>query len=394
MKQVYKGTTLINDIFIGSDRVGNVIPPVQPFIVEYVVAGGGAGGGSAGGGGGGGEVATGSIQLTYASTYNIFVGNGGLGGTQATGYGQNGETSSIYLSTTEILSVLGGGSGSGYAKDTITFYNNGGDGGSGGGARSAGTGGLAIGDGLGNDGGTGPYSGGGGGAEITDLIDGRLNLWPTGGATLTNLIPLGDPRRALLRVNYRDISTGAPTYVENFGITVFGLISGSLEPAEGFTFDDFSGSYRFSSTSFWRDQESGNGGNPTIISWNPYNNGELGAGGGGGQFASSLSGTNTFAGNGGGTTGGDGGVIQQDYTPVRQAGDAPANSAAGGGGGGISGAAPFNVQDGGDGGSGLVLFRYPGSPRATGGVITQLGGQTIHAFTSSGEFIIPNAYAF
>lgn len=328
MKQVYKGTTLINDVFIGSNRLGNIINPIAPFVVEYVVAAAGAGGGGAGGGGGGaGEVQTGSMVFTHTATYNIQVGAGGAGGTQATGAGQNGETSSIFLSGLEVVSALGGGSGSGYAKDTATFYNNGGDGGSGGGSRGNSTRrGEAIGTGFGNDGGldnASPSSAPGGG----------------GGA----------------------LTTGSDGY------SIF----------DGTRYDGYAG----------------NGGEPIVISWNPYNSGELGAGGGGGQNATSNpAGQENRAGDGGGTTGGDGGVISSDPQPVRSAGNGATNSGAGGGGGGFSGNFPYNVQDGGNGGSGLVLIRYLGNPIATGGIITQSGGYTIHSFTASGDFTVPNPY--
>jgi hypothetical protein len=46
--------------------------------------------------------------------------------------------------------------------------------------------------------------------------------------------------------------------------------------------------------------------------------------------------------------------------------------------------ARYNV--GGNGGSGIVIVRYPGLPAATGGTITYLNGYTIHTFTSSGTF--------
>jgi hypothetical protein len=34
----------------------------------------------------------------------------------------------------------------------------------------------------------------------------------------------------------------------------------------------------------------------------------------------------------------------------------------------------------------LVVIRYPGSQRGTGGTVTSSGGNTIHTFTSSGTF--------
>jgi hypothetical protein len=48
--------------------------------------------------------------------------------------------------------------------------------------------------------------------------------------------------------------------------------------------------------------------------------------------------------------------------------------------------ATANMQRSGNGGSGVVIIRYLGTPRATGGTITQAGGYTIHTFTSSGTY--------
>jgi hypothetical protein len=47
----------------------------------------------------------------------------------------------------------------------------------------------------------------------------------------------------------------------------------------------------------------------------------------------------------------------------------------------------LNVQ-GQAGGSGIVIVRYRGSPRATGGTITQADGYTIHTFTTSGNLVV------
>ena len=60
-----------------------------------------------------------------------------------------------------------------------------------------------------------------------------------------------------------------------------------------------------------------------------------------------------------------------------------ANTGSGGGGEGnnltVSGAA---------GGSGVVIVRYWGNARATGGAITSSGGYTIHTFTSNGTLAL------
>jgi hypothetical protein len=51
----------------------------------------------------------------------------------------------------------------------------------------------------------------------------------------------------------------------------------------------------------------------------------------------------------------------------------------GGGGGGTQ-----DAYSPGNGGSGIVIIKYSGIPRATGGVITESGGITTHTFTASG----------
>ena len=95
-----------------------------------------------------------------------------------------------------------------------------------------------------------------------------------------------------------------------------------------------------------------------------------GGGGGGGAFTSGFS----LGGIGGGGNGGDGIA----YVPTAGA----TNTGGGGGGGGYYQYGP----GGGAGGSGIIIVRYPGSQRATGGTITSVGGHTIHTFTTSGTF--------
>ena len=97
------------------------------------------------------------------------------------------------------------------------------------------------------------------------------------------------------------------------------------------------------------------------------------AGGGGGAGSSTMgSGGNGGGGNGKGVTTGTGTA-------------GTANTGAGGGGS-LTNAAEA-AQPGGAGGSGVVIISYPtGSITATGGTITTSGGNTIHTFTSSGNF--------
>lgn len=56
------------------------------------------------------------------------------------------------------------------------------------------------------------------------------------------------------------------------------------------------------------------------------------------------------------------------------------NTGGGGGGGG------YSTGTGGTGGSGIVVIRYAGPQKATGGTITTVNGDTVHTFTTSGTF--------
>jgi hypothetical protein len=94
-----------------------------------------------------------------------------------------------------------------------------------------------------------------------------------------------------------------------------------------------------------------------------------GGGGGSGEGNVDLNGALGGLGGGGRSTGA--------FNPVQ---GQPGQSNTGGGGGGS------RDQAGTLGGSGIVIVRYPGPQKATGGTITQVGGFTIHTFTSSGTF--------
>ena len=111
---------------------------------------------------------------------------------------------------------------------------------------------------------------------------------------------------------------------------------------------------------------------------------------GGDGVQSSINGTATYRAGGGSSAGypnqgyvtnvagglGGGGTGINEFGRV--SGQAPANGTTNtGGGGGASG----------NGGSGIVIIRYAGAQRATGGTVTSANGYTIHTFTSSGTFI-------
>jgi len=120
------------------------------------------------------------------------------------------------------------------------------------------------------------------------------------------------------------------------------------------------------------------------------NNSATGANGGNG-VASSISGTSvTYAGGGGssvgnyngagGGTGGTGGTggggNGGDATSNGTSG--ASNTGSGGGGSSANGSTPGN------GGSGIVIISYAGAQQFGGGVVTSVGGNTIHTFTTSG----------
>jgi hypothetical protein len=136
-------------------------------------------------------------------------------------------------------------------------------------------------------------------------------------------------------------------------------------------------------------------------------------GGGGGGGAGGVGGTGTANGGNGGNGvtssitgspvprgGGGGGGVENAGTPgsggTGGGGNAsgPGSSANGGngtvntgGGGGSAGNTGSSAGNGGAGGDGIVIVRYAGAQRGTGGTVTSAGGYTIHTFTSSGSFI-------
>lgn len=119
----------------------------------------------------------------------------------------------------------------------------------------------------------------------------------------------------------------------------------------------------------------GGGGGGASYSTGQGGNGGIGGGGGGANGV-----TTGGAGYNNGAPGGGGGGGQWANTP---GGNAGANTGGGGGGG-----SHYNANNkGGEGGSGIVVIRYPGAIKATGGnIITTVGSDTVHIFTSSGTF--------
>lgn len=113
-------------------------------------------------------------------------------------------------------------------------------------------------------------------------------------------------------------------------------------------------------------------------------------GSGGNGLASSISGSSvTYAGGGGGSGydtspgaaggSGGGGAGANAGTSVG-GGNGTANLGGGGGGGHQTN----NSTNGGNGGSGIVIISYAGAQQFGGGIVTSVGGNTIHTFLTSG----------
>ena len=109
------------------------------------------------------------------------------------------------------------------------------------------------------------------------------------------------------------------------------------------------------------------------------------AGGGGGlKYGSELSPPEgSYSGPGGAGGGGNGMFLT--FVDAIPATPGAQNTGSGGGSGFLDGLGPDFW--GKPGGSGIVKVRYTGTPRGTGGTITQNGGFTYHEFTSSGILI-------
>lgn len=129
----------------------------------------------------------------------------------------------------------------------------------------------------------------------------------------------------------------------------------------------------------------GGGGGAGAAGSSAGNKSPTGYGGNGSTWSDGV----TYAGGGGGgnyvngyaVPGGTGGG---GYGGPRASGGNGTNGLGGGGGGG---AAPYAYgYYGGNGGSGIVIIRYAGAQRGSGGTVTSAGGYTYHTFTSTGNY--------
>lgn len=118
-----------------------------------------------------------------------------------------------------------------------------------------------------------------------------------------------------------------------------------------------------------------------------------------GQGNNGGPGSSNATGGGGGGAGGAGGTPTAGAGSVWSNGSTYAVGGAGGFGGsgngvagtantgnGGSGAQAGTGRSGGNGGSGVVIIRYLGSQRGTGGTVSTAGGYTYHTFTTSGTY--------
>ena len=114
-----------------------------------------------------------------------------------------------------------------------------------------------------------------------------------------------------------------------------------------------------------------------------------GGGGGGGAFYNGYAGNGGLGGGGGGSCSAGTGPTAGGESALNAGAGAIANVGGGNGGantGGGGGGGAWQATSGGAGGSGIVVVRYPGSRKASGGTITSVDGHTIHTFTTSGIF--------
>jgi hypothetical protein len=337
---VYGGPEIPNDgLVLALDAANN--KSILSTVEVLVVAGGGGGGMDMGGGGGaGGVIYSSAVSITPGSAITATVGNGGVGAPAGSTNGQPGGHQ-FTISATQggnsvfgALTAIGGGFGASSYYGYLPNYGYGGTGGSGGGCSGYTHGGERYVDGT--NGSTANNTAGQGfvGGNSGNPSSGGDDHYSGGGG--------GAGGRG----------TSGPNHIGPNGIRGDGG-SGVLYPSMSpYYFAGGGGGSGYS----------GNGG---------Y--GGIGGGGGG----SATNGNVGLAGTGGINIGSNG--SSGNNAP---GGNAGANTGGGGGGG-----SHYNANNkGGDGGSGIIIVRYPGSQRASGGTVTFVAGHTIHTFTTSGTF--------
>ena len=293
---------------------GNFVPTSNIVADVLIVGGGGAGGFGHGGGGGGGAVIYGSSRSISSGTYAVVIGQGGA---QSTSNASNnpGGSSSIFG-----ITATGGGAGANEPGDDTS------------GRAGAGGGGA--------NGGGGGYGATAGGAGSTPTATGYTVY--AGNA--------GSPGYSTAGFNYGmgggGGAGGTPTQP-----TVLNGGNGGIGVQVGAITDGVNNYY-------W----GGGGGGTVYGNSNSGSGGSGGLGGGGGASVFGAGVPYPTAGLGGGSAynSGAAGSVANDST-----GGAAGNNTGGGGGGGSN-----ENGIGGAGGSGIVVVRYAGSQKGTGGTVT------------------------
>lgn len=342
-------------------------------IIEYVLVGGGGCGGGAGGssveqsgaggggGGGAGSVITGSIKIQRNQPYQVNIGAGGtfivdvnnslvgLPGNDTTFVGPLVPLigMELYPSSSNATFLIAKGGGNGGNGRTNNPAENGADGGSGGGG--AGLGENAI--------GCQNLSLGVGGSPVSASV---LST------TSYNLVEL------------------TPTLTGKFGNA--GTCRVQSAGLAGRNFANGGGGAGVGSNAGVQVGE--DGGRGITIDWVTINGGSIGGGGAGGfnedQWFVFNQGRYPSGSHGGGTyvdyNVGNPNILSFNAVQFTGAGGAGRTNDSGNPPPGPGSRGP------GLGASGSMSIRYPGTPQATGGTITQSGGYTIHTFTGSGQF--------
>ena len=320
---VYSGPQISNGGLVLSLDASNLKSLLRSVEVLVVAGGGGGGMDMGGGGGGGGVIYSSALSITPGSAITATVGNGGVG---APAGGTNGQSASHQFN----ISAAQGGNSIFGALTAI-----------GGGYGGSSYFGYTPNYGYGGIGGSGGGNSGYTAGATTIGADGTAGQGFKGG------------------------NAGGGSYYSGGGGGAGGSgADGPNQPNGG------PGVYYSSMSPYYF----GGGGGGASYSLSAGGNGGIGGGGGG-----AVGTTTGGVGLNNGYPGGGGSAGSQTNTP---GGNAGANTGGGGGGG-----SHYNLTNqGGDGGSGIVIVRYPGSQRASGGTVTFVAGHTIHTFTTSGTF--------
>jgi len=312
------------------------------LVADILIIGGGGSGSSTyqrhkgGAGGAGGLLFAKDYTITSNTTVTVGAGGTAVPASQETEnplmYGNKGEDSSF-----DSLVAYGGGAG---RYSTLAAEENG-AGGSGGGGHYSASGGVET------------------QSATTDTANGIYGFGNNGGSTGSSSFGYGGGGAGTAGRN----DTALPVDGRVYG----GKWSGGDGKYEVTTTDNISYDFKYTFGDYGEEIDGHR--------WF--------AGGGGAGEASAGHSTYGAGGKGGG---GKGAYYHQGTstgswgTDSAQAEEGMANTGGGGGGarGGVSGA----------GGSGIVLVRYKGPQKATGGIVTSLYGYTIHAFLENGTFTL------